>query len=56
METTNISGIGSPVSRIGLGTWAIGTAPVYDDLAAIDALLADYITDPVGPEFMAPPP
>ena len=26
------------------------------DLEAVDALLAEHITDPVGPEFMAPPP
>ena len=26
-----------------------------DDLREIDALLAEHITDPVGPEFMAPP-
>jgi aryl-alcohol dehydrogenase-like predicted oxidoreductase len=26
-----------------------------DDLRRIDALLAEHITDPVGPEFMAPP-
>ena len=26
------------------------------DLEAIDGLLAEHITDPVGPEFMAPPP
>jgi len=27
-----------------------------DDLRHIDALLAEHIVDPVGPEFMAPPP
>jgi aryl-alcohol dehydrogenase-like predicted oxidoreductase len=27
-----------------------------DDLRLIDALLAEHIVDPVGPEFMAPPP
>jgi aryl-alcohol dehydrogenase-like predicted oxidoreductase len=27
-----------------------------DDLRQIDALLAEHIADPVGPEFMAPPP
>jgi aryl-alcohol dehydrogenase-like predicted oxidoreductase len=27
-----------------------------DDLRQIDALLAEHIVDPVGPEFMAPPP
>jgi len=26
-----------------------------DDLAAIDAILAEHVSDPVGPEFMAPP-
>jgi aryl-alcohol dehydrogenase-like predicted oxidoreductase len=26
-----------------------------DDLRRIDALLAEFVTDPVGPEFMAPP-
>jgi aryl-alcohol dehydrogenase-like predicted oxidoreductase len=26
-----------------------------DDFAAIDALLTEHVTDPVGPEFMAPP-
>jgi aryl-alcohol dehydrogenase-like predicted oxidoreductase len=94
METLRIEGIDAPVSRVGLGTWAIGgwmwggmddlqsiatiraaidsginlidTAPVYgfghseevvsdSDLRDIDALLALHITDPVGPEFMAPP-
>src|SRR5258706_15484308 len=32
--------------------WKLGA----DDLRRIDALLAEHITDPVGPEFMAPPP
>jgi aryl-alcohol dehydrogenase-like predicted oxidoreductase len=32
--------------------WKLGA----DDLREIDALLAEHITDPVGPEFMAPPP
>jgi aryl-alcohol dehydrogenase-like predicted oxidoreductase len=31
--------------------WTLGR----DDLATIDALIARYVTDPVGPEFMAPP-
>jgi aryl-alcohol dehydrogenase-like predicted oxidoreductase len=31
--------------------WKLGA----DDLRQIDALLAEHITDPVGPEFMAPP-
>jgi len=31
--------------------WKLGA----DDLRHIDALLAEHITDPVGPEFMAPP-
>ncbi|HEY6774610.1 MAG TPA: aldo/keto reductase [Oxalicibacterium sp.] len=31
--------------------WKLST----QDLADIDALLAEHITDPVGPEFMAPP-
>lgn len=32
--------------------WRLSAA----DLAAIDALLDQHVTDPVGPEFMAPPP
>jgi aryl-alcohol dehydrogenase-like predicted oxidoreductase len=32
--------------------WQLST----QDLKAIDAILAEQITDPVGPEFMAPPP
>jgi len=32
--------------------WQLNT----QDLATIDGLLAEHITDPVGPEFMAPPP
>lgn len=32
--------------------WQLST----QDLKTIDALLAEHITDPVGPEFMAPPP
>ena len=31
--------------------WKLGA----DDLRQMDALLAEHITDPVGPEFMAPP-
>ncbi|WP_415426877.1 aldo/keto reductase [Acetobacter okinawensis] len=31
--------------------WALST----DDMAAIDAVVAQNVTDPVGPEFMAPP-
>ena len=31
--------------------WKLGA----EDLSQIDALLAEHITDPVGPEFMAPP-
>ncbi|HEV7913667.1 MAG TPA: aldo/keto reductase [Albitalea sp.] len=32
--------------------WKLGA----DDLRRIDAMLAEHVTDPVGPEFMAPPP
>jgi aryl-alcohol dehydrogenase-like predicted oxidoreductase len=35
---------------------AFGWRLSAQDLAAIDGLLAEHITDPVGPEFMAPPP
>ena len=34
---------------------AFGWKLSADDLHQIDALLAEHITDPVGPEFMAPP-
>jgi aryl-alcohol dehydrogenase-like predicted oxidoreductase len=34
---------------------AFGWKLSADDLRQIDALLAEHITDPVGPEFMAPP-
>lgn len=34
---------------------AFGWSPSPQDLQDIDALLAEHITDPVGPEFMAPP-
>jgi aryl-alcohol dehydrogenase-like predicted oxidoreductase len=34
---------------------AFGWKLTADDLRAIDALLAEHIADPVGPEFMAPP-
>ena len=35
---------------------AVGWKLDADDLQQIDALLAEHISDPVGPEFMAPPP
>lgn len=34
---------------------AFGWALSADDMAAIDAVVAHNVTDPVGPEFMAPP-
>lgn len=34
---------------------AFGWRLSAEDLAAIDALLAEHVKDPVGPEFMAPP-
>ena len=34
---------------------AFGWQLSAEDLAAIDALLAEHVKDPVGPEFMAPP-
>lgn len=34
---------------------AFGWRLSVEDLAAIDALLAEHVKDPVGPEFMAPP-
>jgi aryl-alcohol dehydrogenase-like predicted oxidoreductase len=34
---------------------ALGWKLSADDMRRIDALLAEHITDPVGPEFMAPP-
>ncbi|MFT9360983.1 MAG: aldo/keto reductase [Acetobacter okinawensis] len=34
---------------------AFGWALSADDMAAIDAVVAQNVTDPVGPEFMAPP-
>jgi len=34
---------------------AFGWRLSSEDLAAIDALLAEHVKDPVGPEFMAPP-
>jgi len=34
---------------------AFGWQLSSEDLAAIDALLAEHVKDPVGPEFMAPP-
>ncbi|OUJ13919.1 general stress protein [Acetobacter okinawensis] len=34
---------------------AFGWALSADDMAAIDAVVAQHVTDPVGPEFMAPP-
>jgi len=34
---------------------AFGWSLSPQDLTDIDALLAEHITDPVGPEFMAPP-
>ena len=35
---------------------AFGWRLKTEDLEAIDGILAEHITDPVGPEFMAPPP
>jgi aryl-alcohol dehydrogenase-like predicted oxidoreductase len=35
---------------------AFGWRLSAQDMESIDALLAENITDPVGPEFMAPPP
>jgi hypothetical protein len=34
---------------------ALGWLLDAEDLRRIDGLLAEHITDPVGPEFMAPP-
>ncbi|MCO6740525.1 hypothetical protein KQH31_30545, partial [Streptomyces sp. CHA15] len=34
---------------------AFGWRLSAEDLAAIDAILAEHVKDPVGPEFMAPP-
>ena len=42
-QFAGIPGTSLDVSRIALGTWAIG------------GWLRERITDPVGPEFMAPP-
>ena len=41
MQFAGIPGTSLEVSRIGIGTWAIGDRP--------------RTNDPVGPEFMAPP-
>jgi hypothetical protein len=72
METTTIAG--TEVSRIGLGTWAIGglewgakrpeqldaVAGVMgwkldaSDMAAIDRIVAESVTDPAGLEYLTP--
>ena len=39
----------------GLLDEAFGWRLSAEDLAAIDAILAEHVKDPVGPEFMAPP-
>ena len=48
MEQKLIEGTGLVSSSIALGTWSMGGW-------TIDRILAETITDPVGPEFMAPP-
>ena len=34
---------------------AFGWSLTEEDLAEVDAILNEAVTDPVGPEFMAPP-
>jgi hypothetical protein len=63
MEFVDIPGTAIRVSRIALGTWAIGGwmwggSDESDAIRAIHAALDrafNLIRDPVGPEFMAPP-
>jgi aryl-alcohol dehydrogenase-like predicted oxidoreductase len=54
-RTIALWGARRPDQILGLDA-ALGWQLGPQDLAAIDAILADTITDPVGPEFMAPPP
>jgi diketogulonate reductase-like aldo/keto reductase len=68
MGYTQIPGTDHKVSRIALGTWAIGgwmwggteeaesVRTIHQALEAVDDILKKTIKDPVGPEFMAPPP
>jgi hypothetical protein len=56
MQTTTIASV--RVSRIGLGTWAIGgsdwgTVPEEAAIATMSAIV-ESVTDPVGPEYLTP--
>jgi len=52
--TVALWGARRPDQIVGLDA-ALGWQLSAQDRAAIDGLLAEHITDPVGPEFMAPP-
>jgi hypothetical protein len=63
-ETVQCNNIPLPISRVGLGTWAIGgwmwggsdeSASIKTIQHAVDKILGETIKNPVGPEFMAPP-
>ena len=53
--TVALWGARRPDQLDGIGA-AFGWKLDADDLRQIDVLLAEHITEPVGPEFMAPPP